>query len=75
MTTMVRESADNARQANSLVSEAREKAQRGGEVVGAAVRAMSEINESSQKIARIISVIDEMAFQTNLLALNAAVGA
>ena len=36
---------------------------------------MTEINESSKKIADIIGVIDEIAFQTNLLALNAAVEA
>jgi hypothetical protein len=36
---------------------------------------MSSINESSKKIADIISVIDGIAFQTNILALNAAVEA
>ncbi len=40
-----------------------------------AIGAMGEINNSSRKIADIISVIDEIAFQTNLLALNAAVEA
>jgi len=75
MTATVKQNADNARQANQLASGARGQAERGGEVVSRAVSAMDEINNSSRKIADIISVIDEIAFQTNLLALNAAVEA
>jgi methyl-accepting chemotaxis protein-1 (serine sensor receptor) len=75
MTSTVKQNADNARQANQLVANARTQAQAGGEVVTKAVTAMSQINASSKKIADIIGVIDEIAFQTNLLALNAAVEA
>ena len=75
MTSAVQSSAENASQANQLARGARDQADKGGEVVGQAVDAMSAITESSNKISDIISVIDEIAFQTNLLALNAAVEA
>jgi len=75
MTSTVKQTADNAGQANQLAIAARQQAEKGGAVVSAAVAAMSQINTSSKKIADIIGVIDEIAFQTNLLALNAAVEA
>jgi methyl-accepting chemotaxis protein len=75
MTTTVKQNADNAAQANQLALAARDQAEEGVAVVGKAVSAMSGIDESAQKIADIIGVIDEIAFQTNLLALNAAVEA
>ena len=75
MTATVKQNTDNARQANELARMAREHAEHGGSVVNEAIAAMGVINESSKKIADIISVIDEIAFQTNLLALNAAVEA
>ncbi len=68
-------SADSARQASQLATNASSVAVRGGEVVGQVVETMKGINESSRKIADIISVIDGIAFQTNILALNAAVEA
>lgn len=75
MTSTVKQSAENAVEANTLASNAKDKAQRGGEVVRHAVAAMEAISDSSKEIADIIGVIDEIAFQTNLLALNAAVEA
>jgi methyl-accepting chemotaxis protein len=67
--------ADNARQANKLANSACAVATSGGEVVSQVVDTMKQINESSRRIADIISVIDGIAFQTNILALNAAVEA
>ena len=75
LTSTVRNNADNAQQANQVASSARQLAEKGGEVVSRAVTAMDQINGSSNKIAEIIGVIDEIAFQTNLLALNASVEA
>jgi len=75
MTSTVKQNAENASHANQLARGAREQAERGGEVAGRAILAMSEINASSSKIADIVGLIQEIAFQTNLLALNAAVEA
>ncbi len=71
----VKQNADNARQANQLALGASTVAARGGEVVSQVVDTMKGINDSSRKIADIITVIDGIAFQTNILALNAAVEA
>jgi len=73
--TAVQENTDHAQQANNLAKNASIVAQQGGNVVNQVVETMKGINESSRKIADIISVIDGIAFQTNILALNAAVEA
>jgi methyl-accepting chemotaxis protein len=75
LSVTVKQNADNAQQANQRALGASTVAVRGGEVVGQVVATMKGINESSNKIADIISVIDSIAFQTNILALNAAVEA
>ena len=71
----VSHSTDNARQASQMAAQASAVAQQGGDVVSQVVHTMKDINESSSRIAEIISVIDGIAFQTNILALNAAVEA
>ena len=75
LNSTVRQNADNARQANQLAMSASKVAVHGGEVVSQVVQTMRGINDSSKRIADIISVIDGIAFQTNILALNAAVEA
>jgi methyl-accepting chemotaxis protein len=75
LSATVKQNADSSRQANEFAVNASQVAVHGGEVVGRFVDTMQGINESSRKIADIISVIDGIAFQTNILALNAAVEA
>ncbi|MBO0663368.1 methyl-accepting chemotaxis protein [Jiella sp. MQZ9-1] len=71
----IRVSATAAEEAGILVAATTADAKRSGQIVGDAIASMSGIEESSNKITSIITVIDEIAFQTNLLALNAGVEA
>jgi methyl-accepting chemotaxis protein I, serine sensor receptor len=75
LTGTVKQNADNARQASTLAANASEIANKGNSVVNQVVGTMGDINESSAKIAEIITIIEGIAFQTNILALNAAVEA
>jgi methyl-accepting chemotaxis protein len=71
----VGQTASNAARASVAVGETQQQAKSSGDLVDSAVSAMAEIEKSSTEIAKIIGVIDEIAFQTNLLALNAGVEA
>ncbi len=75
ITSQTKATAENSSQANQLTAEARDAATNGLNQVRTAIEAMEQINTSSKQIAKIIKVIDDIAFQTNLLALNAAVEA
>ncbi|NHN77029.1 HAMP domain-containing protein [Azotobacter chroococcum] len=75
LTATVKQNADNARQASALANDASGTAGQGREVVGRVVETMREISDSAQQIAKIVGVIDSIAFQTNILALNASVEA
>jgi methyl-accepting chemotaxis protein len=75
LTQAVQQSEERAKMANQHAHSASQVAIDCGRVVADVVDTMQVINQSSQKIAEIISVIDAIAFQTNILALNAAVEA
>lgn len=75
MNTSIRSNADNTTTANKLSVEVMEKASEGTSAVNEMIGAMGEISNSSERIADIIEVINNIAFQTNLLALNASIEA
>lgn len=75
LTKAVQSSASVANEARVLVQNASDRGIEGESVVAKTISAMSEIEQSSTEIARITSVIEQIAFQTNLLALNAGVEA
>ena len=70
-----KQNAKRANEANALTLSAKGDADQGNERMQAMQSAMTEINQASEDISKIIKVIDDIAFQTNILALNAAVEA
>ncbi len=75
MSTMTKQSAADAKVANELADKASKSADQGILEMQKMNEAILDIQNSSDETAKIIKVIDEIAFQTNLLALNAAVEA
>lgn len=75
VSSMARRNAEGAGQARELMQAASQNFQAVDSAQTQLVSAMAEINDSSNRISKIIRVIEEIAFQTNILALNAAVEA
>jgi methyl-accepting chemotaxis protein/methyl-accepting chemotaxis protein-1 (serine sensor receptor) len=73
--SMARRNAENSQSAADVVKESGDRFTEANQALDQMVVAMADINGSSDKISKIIKVIDEIAFQTNILALNAAVEA
>jgi methyl-accepting chemotaxis protein len=75
ITAITRRNAENTRSVSGLMTETAHRVADANHNLEEMVHSMKEINTSSEKISKIIRVIDEIAFQTNILALNAAVEA
>ena len=75
LSSMTRRNADNAVEANALMTQATDAVGKAEASMSNVIKAMDEISVSGNEIGKIIKTIDEIAFQTNLLALNAAVEA
>jgi len=73
--SMARKNSESSRSAAELVAKSHQRFSQTNRALEEMVVAMSEITAGSDKISKIIKVIDEIAFQTNILALNAAVEA
>lgn len=71
----VKQSADSAGQADSLMRDTQAAVQGGAESIARLTRSMDAIKAANEETFKIIGTIDQIAFQTNLLALNAAVEA
>ena len=69
------ENAQNAQRTLSLVNQAGAEMQDTVKHMEELKSTMTGISLSSEKISKVIKVIDDIAFQTNILALNAAVEA
>ena len=70
-----KENSSGAVQADRLVESSVERTTEARKALDEMLESIRGIHVSSEKIAKIIRIIDEIAFQTNILALNAAVEA
>ena len=71
----IKVNATTADRTSKLSSTIKDNAEKGSRQMDEMIMAVSDINDASRNISKIIKTIDDIAFQTNILALNAAVEA
>ncbi len=72
---LTKQDGENAAHVKQISGQAWEVVLQSNQQMDDMVHAMGEIGASSQEIAKVIKIIEDIAFQTNILALNAAVEA
>ena len=75
ITSMIRQNAENAGHANTLMVENSRLVSQAVTAMEELTKSIGEISKTSEETRKIVKTIEEIAFQTNLLALNAAVEA
>ena len=75
LSEQVHKNADDARSISLNVTSTAEQVAQSNERMQDLIRSMTDINNSSMEIDKVIKIIEDIAFQTNILALNAAVEA
>ncbi len=75
LTSMTKRNAEHADTAKTLAADTRRAADTGANDMQQMSAAMTDLQQASASVAKIVKTIDEIAFQTNILALNAAVEA
>ncbi|NPV01073.1 MAG: hypothetical protein HPY53_06805 [Brevinematales bacterium] len=73
--SIIESNTKNVNQSKLMTNEAGDSAEKSASQMREMTAAMEEIENNNNRVAKIIKVIDDIAFQTNILALNAAVEA
>lgn len=75
ITTQIKENSENVSNANLTAQKISEELENSNGQMNEMMTAMTDIQEKSEGITKIVKTIEDVAFQTNILALNAAIEA
>ena len=75
LSVAVAQNAQAARELDALTEGLFQQAEQGHGAMAETVDAMTQMQAASQRVAEVVTVIDDVAFQTSMLSLNAAIEA